>query len=155
MFIVSWPFERKYFSMASSLSLLFDRNMIFRLKTKQRLFEAIILNNTILCMTRGNLHVETPVLQSEIYWFIRTLNLFVLLSIAFPLYVSFPLHMLISNNIWHWLSGSHFSSNLTIWHCSAVNSFKEYCKTFNNVNDERLRMTASQGNRNIQCGMKI
>ena len=154
MFIVSWPFERKYFSMASSLSLLFDRNMIFRLKTKQRLFEAIILNNTILCMTR-ELTCWNSCLTIRNLLIYSNLNLFVLLSIAFPLYVSFPLHMLISNNIWHWLSGSHFSSNLTIWHCSAVNSFKEYCKTFNNVNDERLRMTASQGNRNIQCGMKI
>ena len=42
---------------------------------------------------RGNLHVEIPVLQPEMCWFILILNLFVLSPTVFPIHVSFSLRI--------------------------------------------------------------
>ena len=48
-------------------------------------------------------------LQLEMCWFILTLNCFVLTPIVFPIYMFlFRYTFYISDDIWHWLSGSQF-----------------------------------------------
>ena len=117
--------------MVSSVSLLLNRNMIFRLKngSSRQLF--LIPK---LYTWRGNLHVESPVLQSEMCWFILTLNPFVL-SPFFPQYMFiFRYTFYISNNRWHWLGGSQFLcefpklDHLTLWiYCFHLNNFDIFC----------------------------
>ena len=118
--------------MVSSLSLLSNRNMILRPKNSSSRQLFLIPQ---LYTWHWDIHVEFPVLQSEMCWFILTLNTFALSSIAFPIHdFFFRYKFYISNNIWHWLSGSQFlckfpkHDHLTLWtYWFHLNNFDIFC----------------------------
>ena len=118
--------------MISSLSLLFKRDIIFRLKNGSSRQSFLMPQSYTWCR---NLHVESLVLQSKMCWFILILNPFVLFQFVLPIYIFFSLH--ISNNRWHWLSGSQFLCeflklvHLTLWiyqfHLNNFDIFYIFC----------------------------
>ena len=116
--------------MVSSLSLLLNCNMIFRLKNGFSRHLFLVPQSYIW---RGNLHVESPVLQSEMCWFTLTLDLFVLSPFVFLMFL-FRYTFYISNNRWHWLSGSQFLwefpklYHLALWiYWFHLNNFEIFC----------------------------
>ena len=115
--------------MVSSLSLLLNRNRIFRLKNGSSRQFFLIPQSYIL---RGNLHLETPVLQSEIRWFILSLNPFVLSLIFFQIYFFFVTHFtfqIIYDINWVAVSFSaNLPNNLTLWvFWFYLNNFDIFC----------------------------
>ena len=80
---------------------LINHNMIFRLKYGSCIQLFLIPQSYTW---RGNLCVETPVLQSEMCWFVLTLNNFLLFLLFSQYMFLFRYKFYISDNIWHRLS---------------------------------------------------
>ena len=98
--------------MVSSLSLLFNRKMIFRLKNG---FSRQLFLIPQSYKRRRNLHVASSVLQSEMGWFLLTLNPFFLSSIVFPIYVSFSSRVLHLKEHMTYLCEFPKLDHLTLW----------------------------------------
>ena len=116
--------------MVSSLSLLLNRNMIFRLKNGSS--RQFLISKSYTWSRK--LHVVIPVLQSEMCWSILTLNPLYYLILFFQYMFLFCYTFYISNNIWHWLSGSQFPcksrkpDHLTLYiYWFNLNNFDIFC----------------------------
>ena len=112
--------------MISTLSLLCNCNMIFRLKngSSRRLF----LTPQVYTW-RGSIHVDTPVIQSEMCWFILSLNSFVLSPIVSQYMFLFRYKFYISNNMWHFQFLCEFPKldHYTLWiYWSHLNNFDKF-----------------------------